>query len=110
LHHAITVVDMRFSGPEVRRHAATVDSVAEAVREARGAVHEVTMDQQAYGQLCQFLPGLLAPLFGLAVTALDKAAGALDGTAGDLRATAGQMEATDAASAGRVRAAGELPL
>ena len=100
---------VQFSGSEAGRHAATVDSVADAVREARGAVHEISMDAQAYGQLCQFLPGLLTPLFGLATTALDRAAGALGDTAAGLRTTAGQVGATDAASAQRVRATGTLP-
>jgi hypothetical protein len=54
----------------VQQHAGTVDRVSDAVQLARSAVHEVTMDTQAYGQLCQFLPALLSPVFALAVDAL----------------------------------------
>lgn len=106
--------ELQFSAPAVYRHAGTVDSVADAVRLATGAVHEVAMNSQAYGQLCQFLPGLLNPLFDLASQAMNRAAGSLDETAASLRTTAGEMTAADEASADRVTTAGrplpELPL
>jgi hypothetical protein len=106
--------EVRFSADEVYRHAGTVDAVADSVRLARSAVHEVTMDSQAYGQLCQFLPGLLSPLFGLAAAALNRSAGSLQVTAAKLRSTAGELSGTDAAAAGRIESAGralpELPL
>jgi hypothetical protein len=95
----------------VQRHAAGVDDVADAVRLAASAVHDVTMDSQAYGQLCQFLPGLLSPLFGLAQGAMNRSAGSLGQTAAKLRTTAEQMVGTDTAAAGRIkRSLPELPL
>jgi excreted virulence factor EspC (type VII ESX diderm) len=95
----------------VHRHAAGVDEVADAVRLAASAVHDVTMDSQAYGQLCQFLPGLLTPLFGLARAAMTRSAGSLGETATKLRTTAEQMRDTDTAAARRVnRSMPELPL
>jgi hypothetical protein len=81
----------------VRQHAGTVDNVADAVQTARSAVHEVTMDTQAYGQLCQFLPVLLSPVFGLALDALQESMSALHETAGKLRTAAGSTESTDTA-------------
>jgi hypothetical protein len=101
----------------VRQHAATVDRVAESAGQARAAVREVTMDTQAYGLLCQFLPGLLAPLFGQAVEAMNGSVEALHETAAGLRSAADSTQATDGAAARRVSAAGppggrlpELPL
>lgn len=80
----------------VQRHAGTVDAVADAVSTARSAVHEVTMDTQAYGQLCQFLPALLSPVFGLALDALHESIGSLQDTADKLRTAASNTETTDA--------------
>jgi uncharacterized protein YukE len=105
---------MQFPAAAVRRHATGVEEIADAVRQARSAVHEVTMDSQAYGQLCQFLPGLLSPVFVLAVGALDDADEALRETATNLRAAADSTTTTDEQAGGRVRAAAgplpELPL
>jgi hypothetical protein len=105
---------MQFPAESVRRHAATVDAIAADVEQARGAAGEVTMDTQAYGMLCQFLPGLLMPVFAVAATTLDGSADGLRETASDLRVTADQMDGTDQASARRVTAAGppliDLPL
>jgi uncharacterized protein YukE len=100
----------------VRAHAGTVDQVGAEMEQARSAVTEVTMDTGAFGQLCQFLPAVLSPVFGLALDALDGTIDALHSTADDLRATADAASATDAGSARRVTAADsgrpliELPL
>jgi hypothetical protein len=45
---------LQFPPAEMRRHAGSVEAIADAVRDARAAVHAVTMDTEAYGQLCQF--------------------------------------------------------
>jgi hypothetical protein len=79
----------------VQQHAGTVDHVADAVEMARSAVHEVAMDTQAYGQLCQFLPVLLSPIFGLALDALHESVGSLQETASKLRTAASTTQATD---------------
>jgi hypothetical protein len=62
------------------------------------------MDSQAYGQLCQFLPALLSPLFDSATEVINDAVDALGETALNLRRTARDMTATDASSAGRLHA------
>ena len=98
---------MQFPADSVRRHAATVDAIAADVEQARSAAGQVTMDTQAYGMLCQFLPGLLMPVFAVAVTTLDGSADGLHGTAADLRVTADRMDGTDQAAATRLL---ELPL
>ncbi|MBG0567834.1 hypothetical protein [Actinoplanes aureus] len=57
------------------------------------------MGSQAYGQLCQFLPALLNPLFGRAVGVMNEAVDALGETSLHLRKAASDITATDAASA-----------
>ena len=106
--------EVRFPAAAVQQHAGSVDGVADAVELARSAVHQVTMDTQAYGQLCQFLPGLLSPIFSLAVGALGDADDALRETATNLQAVVARTTATDETAAGRVTATTaslpELPL
>jgi hypothetical protein len=79
----------------VQKHAGTVDNVAGAMEMAKGAVHEVTMDTQAYGQLCQFLPALLSPVFMLATDALTESISSLQETAQNLRTAATNTHTTD---------------
>ncbi|WP_169734206.1 type VII secretion target [Hamadaea tsunoensis] len=87
--------EIQFPVAIVRQHAGTVDQVADAVELARSAVHEVSMDTQAYGQLCQFLPAILSPVFGLAVDALHESVGSLQETATKLRTAASTTQSTD---------------
>jgi hypothetical protein len=101
--------DVQFPAAAVRQHAAGVDGIADAVRLARSAVHETSMDTQAYGQLCQFLPGLLSPLFALATGALGDAGESLQEAADNLRAAAAGTTATDQDAARRLMAAGGHP-
>ncbi|WP_203840575.1 hypothetical protein [Winogradskya humida] len=75
------------------------------------------MDTQAYGQLCQFLPGLLSPIFAIAIGAFDDADDSLRETADKLRAVVAGTTSTDDLTSQNVRAAGggpgplpELPL
>jgi hypothetical protein len=106
----MTAEAVQFPADSVRHHAATVDAIGADVEQARGAAGQVTMDTQAYGILCQFLPGLLMPVFAVAVTSLEGSAEALHETATGLRATADQMDTTDQGSARRVTAAGPPPI
>ena len=105
---------VQFPADSMLQHAAAVGDASEQMMRARSAVREVTMDSRAYGQLCQFLPGLLSPLFGSAVEVMNDAVESLGESALKLRATAAAMEAADAGSARRVQnAAGpgfDLPL
>ncbi len=109
---------VQFPVETVRQHAATVDLVADAVEVARSAVHQVTMDSQAYGQLCQFMPAMLGPVFGLAVEALYESVGSLQETASNLKTAAATTQETDLGSQRRLLATGgqqqgpllELPL
>jgi hypothetical protein len=91
----------------VQQHAGTVDRVSDAVQLARSAVHEVTMDTGAYGQLCQFLPALLSPVFGLAVDALYATVDSLQETAAKLRTAATNTDNTDVSNGQRILTAGD---
>ncbi|WP_326549768.1 hypothetical protein [Micromonospora sp. NBC_01813] len=92
-----------FPADDVHRHSNSVDALADTVDQARAAVHEVTMDTQAYGQLCQFLPGLLSPIFLLAVDALAETGESLRETATNLRSAVSATTATDATTADSIR-------
>ena len=97
---------VEFPAALVLRHAAAVSDASEQMAQARAAVREVTMDSGAYGQLCQFLPGLISALFGSAGDAINDAVDALGETALRLRVTATDMTAADAGTARRLDSAG----
>jgi hypothetical protein len=105
---------VEFPAASVLQHATAVSETSDRMAQAKSAVREVTMDGQVYGQLCQFVPGLLSPIFGSAVEVMTDAVDALGETALKLRATATAMEAADVGSARRLdHAAGSgfvLPL
>jgi hypothetical protein len=105
---------VEFPADDVLRHADTLSESAAAILQARSAAGEVAMGSQAYGQLCQFLPVLLSPLFASATDVMNDAVDALEETALNLRRTARDMTATDGDSADRLGAAGrpgvDLPL
>ncbi|MBU2670226.1 hypothetical protein KOI35_42670 [Actinoplanes bogorensis] len=108
---------VQFPAYQVERHAGSVERAADAMETARGAVHEVAMDSEAYGKLCQFLPGILSPVFELGLDALNTTVDVLGESAAKLRATAADMSATDISSGHRITRAGdgnrpaiELPL
>ena len=96
---------VQFPAALVLRHGAAVSDASEQMAQARAVVREVTIDSGAYGQLCQFLPGILSALFGNAAEAINDAVDALGETVLKLRATATDMTATDAGSARRLDSA-----
>jgi hypothetical protein len=83
----------------VRQHASAVEGVTDAVRTARSAVSQVSMDPGAYGMLCGFLPGILSGVFEVAVVAMNGSADALQETALNLRGAVDTLEGTDSFSA-----------
>ncbi|MGA5301098.1 hypothetical protein ACPCHT_14285 [Nucisporomicrobium flavum] len=103
-----------FPTEAVLHHAAAVKSARDDMAQVRAAAGEVVMDSQAYGQLCQFLPAILSPLFGSATEVMNDAVDALGETALNLRRTASEMSDTDTAGARRLTAASgpgdDLPL
>jgi hypothetical protein len=104
---------VRMPFADVRRHAGAVDDASDGTETARSATAQVQLGDQAYGMLCQFLPGLLDLVANSAVTAMATSVSALSQTAGKLRTAAGGHESTDHASGDRVAATGRqitLPL
>jgi hypothetical protein len=106
--------NVEFPAEAVLRHSDAVSGASDEMAQARAAVGVVTMGSQAYGQLCQFLPGLLSPLFDSATEVMNDAVEALGETASKLHATASGMTTADADSAGRLDAVAgpglDLPL
>jgi len=108
---------VRFPADQVVRQAASVEEAADAMQTARSAVHDISMDTGAYGQLCQFLPAILSPIFGMGAEALYTTVDSLHETAANLRGTVTSMVGTDVAGGNRIAKAGsgnrptlELPL
>ncbi|WP_250028834.1 hypothetical protein [Paractinoplanes maris] len=105
---------VEFPAEAVIRHASAVNEASDDMLRARSAAGEVAMDGQAYGQLCQFLPALLSPLFGSATEVMSDAVDALSETSSKLQAIAIGMNAADAGSARQLNVAAtphlDLPL
>ena len=101
---------VQFPVQQVERHAGRVEQVAAAMETARSAVRDVTMDGDAYGILCQFLPGILTPVFERGADALAGSVDALHETAAHLRHTAAGTFGTDEASGHRITKAGRPPI
>ena len=104
---------MRIPLQAVVGHAGSVDSAADGMDLGRSAAAQVRMGAEAYGKICAFLPGLIDPIGGTAVSALAEAASSLRETAANLRTVAANASSTDQAAGARTRAAGrtlELPL
>ncbi|MBB2941064.1 hypothetical protein FB565_000768 [Actinoplanes lutulentus] len=87
----------------VMRHASAVEGVADAVRTARSAVSQVSMDPGAYGMLCGFLPAILSGVFEVAVVAMNGSAEALQETALNVKSAVSSFQSTDDFSAGEIR-------
>lgn len=70
---------------ELDTHAGKVDALAERLKTAVGAARQVTMDNSAYGVICQPFAMLLDPFEQWGVKALEKAEESVEGTAGKVR-------------------------
>ncbi|MFI1997045.1 type VII secretion target [Actinoplanes sp. NPDC020271] len=91
--------ELRFPPEAILQHADLVGGASDEIAQIRAAVGEVSVSSEAYGQLCQFLPALLTPLFGSAVGVLNDATETLSETAMNLRTAAIRLTATDTANA-----------
>jgi hypothetical protein len=72
---------------ELGTHAGSVDRIGDAVGQARDAGSTVTLGGDAYGKLCGWVPGLLAPFQQSCVDALAAAEEQLHDSASRLRGT-----------------------
>ena len=84
---------------ELFSHSGKVEALAGRLRAAADAANTVTMDNSAYGVVCQPFAMMLQPFEELGVRTLQKAAEAVSDAAVKIRSTAEQYDATDAAQA-----------
>jgi uncharacterized protein YukE len=84
---------------ELETHASKVDGYSERMRTAVDAARQVTMNNEAYGVICQPFAMLLQPFEELGVRALEQAAETIADTARKVRDSATSYTGTDAAEA-----------
>ncbi|GAB3694968.1 type VII secretion target [Saccharopolyspora tripterygii] len=88
----------------LRAHSSAVDGVADQMTQAADAAQQVTMNDDAYGILCQPFAMLLQPFEENGVDALKKAVESLEKIAEDVRATAEEYQAVDDAQSAAIGA------
>ncbi|GAB4050592.1 type VII secretion target [Catellatospora paridis] len=84
---------------QLRRHARTLDDLSGHEERVRNAAEHVTLDADAYGQMCQFMPTLFRPLQETIVKAVKQTTTSLSATAAALRHAADEYDLTDKAAA-----------
>jgi hypothetical protein len=84
-------------------HAGEVDTIGDELTAAGQAGQSAQTDVGAYGQLCQFMPGLLNGLQQSMVDGMNTAAGSAHDTADALRSVAAAYDSTDGTAADRIR-------
>jgi len=84
---------------ELDAHAGKVDGLTDRLRTAVDAANTVTMDNSAYGVVCQPFAMMLQPFEQMGVNALKQAADTLSETAVKVRDTAKVYETTDTMNA-----------
>ena len=83
------------------KHARSLEDRAAAVSEALAAASSVSVSEDAYGIICQFLPPCINPVEDEGINALKAAMECLEEDARDIRATAAAYrENEDAHAAG----------
>jgi hypothetical protein len=91
---------------ELIAHAGKVDALANRLRTASEAANTVTMDNSAYGVVCQPFALMLQPFEELGVRTLKQAADTVAEAARKLRDTAEHYETTDATMATALKGIG----
>lgn len=92
----------------LRRHAGRVEGVGDEIANARSAAGQVSLQGEAYGQLCSpILVPILGVLEGAGIVAMTAAASAVDATGGALRVMATSLDIVDEIASGLVRRAGQ---
>ena len=84
---------------ELETHAGKVDGYSERMRTAVDAARQVTMNNEAYGVVCQPFAMLLQPFEELGVRTLGQAADTIADTARKVRDSATSYTSTDTAEA-----------
>jgi hypothetical protein len=92
---------------ELGTHAGKVDGLAERLQTAVQAAQQVTMDNSAYGVLCQPFALLLDPFEQLGVRALQSAQESVADTAGKVRDAVQTYTGQDQTSGQALKTIGE---
>lgn len=79
----------------LRGHATALQGFADRLNQAVDAARQVSMPDDAYGVICQFLPPVLNPLEEHGVAALQGSAEGMDTTAANVTDTAEDYAAAD---------------
>jgi uncharacterized protein YukE len=87
--------EMNVVTENLRAHSSKVDGVVDQLNTALDASQQVTMNNEAYGILCQPFAMMLQPVEMYGVQALQKAVSALEGIAENVRGTAEDYQAMD---------------
>lgn len=80
---------------ELTTHASHLDVLTDRLRTALSAGDVVSMDNQAYGVLCAFLPPMVNPVAQKGLDALKAASSGVGTTADNVRAVAGAYRDTE---------------
>ena len=88
-------------GGELSSHAGKVDGLTDRMRTAVDAANTVTMDNSAYGVVCQPFALLLQPFEELGVRTLRESAEALADTARKVRDTVRDYDTTESGEVDR---------
>jgi hypothetical protein len=86
---------------ELQTHATRVDALADRLRTAADAANQVTMNDSAYGVICQPFAMLLQPFEEMGVNALNQAVTTVQESAGSVRDTARTYDTTEGTEATR---------
>ena len=92
---------------ELDTHAGKVDVLADRLKTAVAAAQQVSMDNGAYGVICQPFALLLEPFERLGIQALHNAEDSVTGTAGKVRAAARGYQSQEAGVGRAISSLGE---
>lgn len=88
---------------ELEAHAGKVDAFTDRLRTASDAANQVTMNDSAYGVLCQPFAAMLQPFEELGVRTLRQGGDAMAETARQVKDAAASYAGTETSESGRYR-------
>ncbi|OXM63264.1 MULTISPECIES: type VII secretion target [Amycolatopsis] len=92
---------------ELGTHAGKVDGLAQRLQTAVDAARQVSMDNSAFGVICQPFAMMLDPFEQMGIRALETAKESVTGTAGNVRTAVTKYEGQDEGTRQTVKQLGE---
>ncbi|GAB3567158.1 type VII secretion target [Amycolatopsis endophytica] len=92
---------------ELGTHAGKVDGLADRLQTAVDAARQVSMDNGAFGVICQPFAMLLDPFEQMGIQALEAAKESVSGTAGNVRTAVTKYEGQDEGTRQALKQMGE---